>query len=205
MQIEPTIYIVDDDDAIRKSLGLLMKSVGLSSLACPSAHEFLEKYDRAKPGCLVLDVRMPGMTGLELQELLSSKGIRIPVIIMTGHGDIAMAVRAMKAGARDFIEKPFRNQVLLDRIQEAIEEAAQNQRKQIEEAKVAERLGLLTPRERETMELLVEGKLNKQVAAELNISVRTVEAHRAKIMQKLGAKSLSELVRLAMTDSSASA
>lgn len=199
MQSDAIVYIVDDDEPIRKSLSLLMKSEGYRSVPCASAQEFLERFDSQSPGCVVLDVRMPGMSGLELQQLLADRGSPVPVIIMTGHGDVAMAVRAMKAGARDFIEKPFDNQVLLDRIAEALADAEQQQRRDEALEMARARLELLTPRERETMDLLVAGKLNKQVAADLNISVRTVESHRAKIMDKLQVRSLSELVRLSLT------
>ncbi|MEJ2345901.1 MAG: response regulator transcription factor [Gammaproteobacteria bacterium] len=199
MQSDAIVYIVDDDEPIRKSLSLLMKSGGYRPVPCASAQEFLDRFDSQSPGCVVLDVRMPGMSGLELQQLLTDRGSPVPVIIMTGHGDVGMAVRAMKAGARDFIEKPFDNQVLLDRIEEALADAEQQQRRDEELGAARARLDLLTPRERQTMELLVSGKLNKQVAADLNISVRTVESHRAKIMDKLQVRSLSELVRLSLT------
>lgn len=191
----PVVYIVDDDDAIRKSLGFLMKAQGYQAISCGSAAEFLERYDASQRGCMVLDVRMPGMSGLELQELMRETGIRIPVIIITGHGDVPMAVRAMKAGAKDFIEKPFQNEALLRRI-DSVLDGGQGARGAFPDA--AARLARLTPRERETMELLVEGRLNKQVAATLGISVRTVESHRARIMEKLGVRSLSELVRLSL-------
>lgn len=195
------IHIVDDDEAIRKSLSLLMKSVGLTYDTYASAQEFLNKYDPSSgSGCLVLDIRMPGISGLELQEMLPEKRIHIPVIIMTGHGDVPMAVRALKAGAWDFIEKPFKNQVLLDRIYEALTKAEKDRKTHDKQIEAQSRLTLLTPRERETLALLVEGKLNKQVAAELSISVRTVEAHRAKIMEKLQARSLSDLVRLSLVE-----
>ena len=199
MQSDAIVYIVDDDEPIRKSLSLLMRSEGYRAVPCASAQEFLDRFDSQSPGCVVLDVRMPGMSGLELQQLLADRGSPVPVIIMTGHGDVGMAVRAMKTGARDFIEKPFDNQVLLDRIGEALADAEQQQHRDEEQETARARLELLTPRERETMELLVAGKLNKQVAAELNISVRTVESHRAKIMDKLQVRSLSELVRLSLT------
>lgn len=198
MSPDAVIYIVDDDEAIRKSLALLMRSQGYESATYATASEFLEGYDGSRDGCLVLDVRMPGMTGLELQDVLAEREIELPVIIMTGHGDVTMAVRAMKAGARDFIEKPFQNQVLLDRIEEALAETREEQGRRQQAARIHERMELLTPREHQTLELLVAGKLNKQVAAELDISVRTVEAHRAKIMEKLDARSLSDLVRMSL-------
>jgi FixJ family two-component response regulator len=201
-QSDTVIYVVDDDEAIRKALSFLLRSVGYTVKTCASAKEFLETCDRTALGCVVLDVRMPGMSGMELQETMNETGIRLPVIIITGHGDVSMAVRAMKAGAVDFIEKPFENQTLLDRIADALHRCSSNWEEQAAMAEAQERLQLLTPREQETMRLLVQGKLNKQVAAELNISVRTVEAHRAKIMEKLRARSLSDLVRISLLNDS---
>ena len=198
MQPKQVVYIVDDDEAIRKAIALLLKSANISAEEYVSADQFLAAYTPDKSGCLVVDVRMPGMSGLELQETLSRRQICLPVIIMTGHGDVAMAVKVMKAGAADFIEKPFKNQVLLDRIQYCLAQSSELQVSQQQRHVASERVALLTGREREVMDLLVAGKLNKQVAAELDISVRTVEAHRAKIMDKLQVKSLSEVVRMAL-------
>jgi two-component system, LuxR family, response regulator FixJ len=202
MQSDAVVYIVDDDEAVRKSLGLLLKSTGQTSKLCDSAEAFLDCYDPSRPGCMLLDIRMPGMSGLELQEKLSSRGIHLPVVIMTGHGDIAMTVRAMKAGARDFIEKPFQNQVLMKIIQESLEDEADKWKCRETNDDALQRLALLTPRQRDVMQLLVDGKLNKQVAYELNISVRTVEVHRARLMKKLKVRSLSELVRLSILENS---
>lgn len=195
MQQEPIVYIVDDDEAIRSALRLLMKSANLRVITCASAEEFLKSYKPESPGCLVLDIRMPGISGLELQKLLSDRHIRVPVIIMSGHGDITMVVQAMKGGAADFIEKPFKNEVLLERVKQC---AARDVEMRIEErqhVEAASRIASLTPREREVMQLLIQGKRNKIIASDLGISNRTVEAHRAKIMEKMHAHSLSEIVR----------
>lgn len=195
---EPTVFVVDDDQAMRKSLHWLIESVGLNVETFPSARRFLESYTPGRPGCLVLDMRMPGISGLELQEKLKARNITIPVIFITGHGDVPMAVRAMKAGAIDFIEKPFNDQLLLDRIQHALEQDAQSRSGQAQRAELAARLALLTPREREVMEMVAEGKPNKVIAAQLGVSAKTVEAHRAKVMEKMQAKSLADLIRMVM-------
>lgn len=200
MPQEHTIYIVDDDEAVRGALALLMKSAGLKAETYESADAFLRNYNPECNGCLVADVRMPGMSGLELQQELVNRKVDIPVIIMTGHGDVAMAVNAMKAGASDFIEKPFRNQDLLNKIQQSLTKADELHANHQHRAEALERLGLLSKREREVMDLLVKGKLNKQIAAELDISIRTVEAHRAKIMDKLQANSLPDVVRISLLE-----
>jgi two-component system response regulator FixJ len=193
-----TVFVLDDDASMRDSLRWLIQSVGLPVEAYSSAGDFLEKYDRERPGCLVLDVRMRGMSGLELQEELVRRGISVPVIVVTGHADVPMAVRAMKAGALDFLEKPFSDQALLDRIQRAIEIDREARRSRDERADVLARLAVLTRREREIVDLLVEGKANKEIAAELGLSTRTVEGHRAHIMDKVGATSFAELVRMTL-------
>jgi FixJ family two-component response regulator len=196
---EPTVYIVDDEPAIRDSLALLLRSVGLASRAFPSAPAFLDGFDPAVPGCLVADVRMPGMSGLELQEALRDRQARLPVIIITGHGDIAMAVRAMKAGAADFIEKPFNEQVLLDAVHRALARHRPGEAPpSAVRAEIAARVAALTPREREVMLLVAEGRPNKVVATRLGLSTRTVEVHRAKAMEKMQARSLADLVRMAI-------
>lgn len=195
---DAVVYIVDDDSAILKSLALLMKAEGYQALTCPSAQAFLNAYDPERPGCVLLDVRMPGVSGLELQEQLNASGTSIPVIVMTGHGDIPMAVRAMRAGARDFIEKPFSNERLLAQVRDALAASCNATEERARHAELRTRLEQLSPREREVLDLLVAGRLNKQVAADLNISVRTVEAHRARLMEKLEARSFSDLVRLAL-------
>jgi two-component system, LuxR family, response regulator FixJ len=194
----PTVFIVDDDEAVRSSLRLLIKSVGLIPTALGSAREFLEKYDPAQPGCLVLDVRMPEMSGLELQEQLNRQGAVIPVIFITGHGDVPMAVEAMQAGAFDFLQKPFRDQDLIDRIQRALEKDRANRAVLGERSLIRERLESLTPREREVLEMVSSGKPNKIMAAELGVSQRTVEIHRGRVMQKMGASSLAQLVRMVL-------
>jgi two-component system response regulator FixJ len=195
---EPIVFIVDDDDAVRGSLQLLMKSVGLVPNTLGSAREFLDRYDPKQPGCLILDVRMPQMSGLELQERLNARGAVIPVIFITGHGDVAMAVEAMQAGAFDFLQKPFRDQDLIDRIQRALAKDRANRALLTERNLVQQRLESLTPREREVLALVSSGKPNKLIAADLGLSQRTVEIHRARVMEKMGAASLAQLVRMVM-------
>jgi two-component system response regulator FixJ len=194
----PTIYIVDDDEAVRNSLRFLLKSVGHTCQTLASANEFLETYQPQHPGCLILDVRMPGMSGLELQQQLNLRGAIIPVIFITGHGDVPMAVEAMQHGAADFLQKPFRDQDLLDRIQRALERDARNRAALAQHERIRSSFDSLTPREREVLELLTRGKSNKVMAAELGVSQRTVEIHRARVMDKTGAASLAQLVRMAM-------
>ena len=198
MSSEPTVFVVDDDDGVRKGLSLLLRSVGLNVEVFAGAQEFLEDCNTDRPGCLVLDVRMPGMSGLELQERLKEEHIDIPVIILTGHGDVPMAVRAVQAGAVDFIEKPFREQVLLDRIQQALTMDAQRREQRTQRTVLENRLTRLTPREREVLGLVVVGKHNKAIATELGVTVKTVEFHRSKVMDKTQAGSVAELVRLVM-------
>ncbi|MFO1427785.1 MAG: response regulator transcription factor [Steroidobacteraceae bacterium] len=198
MNRNPTVYIVDDDEAVRSSLRLLLKSVGLPAIAYGSARDFLGAYDPDQPGCLVLDVRMPGMSGLELQEELNRRGAIIPVIFITGHGDIPMAVEAMQHGAFDFLQKPFRDQDLIDRIQRGLETDARNRADLREQEQIRERYDSLTPREREVLALVTQGKANKVMAGDLGVSQRTVEIHRARVMEKMGASSLAQLVRMVM-------
>jgi len=194
----PTVFVVDDDEGVRNSLRFLLKSVGLATRALGSASEFLDGYKASQPGCLVLDVRMPGMSGLELQQQLNLRGAVIPVIFITGHGDIPMAVEAMQQGAFDFLQKPFRDQDLIDRIQRALERDARNRASLEQHTRIRERLDSLTPREREVLALMTRGKPNKVMAAELGVSQRTVEIHRARVMEKSGAASLAQLVRMVM-------
>jgi FixJ family two-component response regulator len=194
----PTVYIVDDDDAVRSSLRLLMKSVGLAAQTAASAQDFLATFNADNPGCLVLDVRMPGMSGLELQQQLNLRGAMIPVIFITGHGDIPMAVEAMQHGAFDFLPKPFRDQDLIDRVQRALERDAENRGKTHQKDQIRARFDSLTPREREVLELVTQGKANKVMAGDLGVSQRTVEIHRARVMEKMEARSLAELVRMMM-------
>jgi len=197
-QRPPLIFIVDDDEAVRNSLRLLVKSISLTASAYASAQEFLGSYDPQQPGCLVLDVRMPGMSGLELQQQLNLRGAVIPVIFITGHGDIPMAVEAMQHGAFDFLQKPFRDQDLIDRIQRALEKDRTNRAELGERSVIRQRRDSLTPREREVLALVTSGKANKVMAADLGLSQRTVEIHRARVMEKMGASSLAQLVRMVM-------
>ncbi len=195
---EPTVFVVDDDEAMRESLTWLIESVGLKVESFASADEFLRSYYPGQSGCLLLDVRMPGMSGLELQTHLREQQLTVPVIIITGHGDVPMAVRAMKAGAVDFIEKPFNDEQLLESIRNALAIDDRLRDTQSFKAEVASRLSQLTPRESEVMEMVTAGKSNKEIANLLNVSAKTVEAHRAKVMEKMQASSLAELVRLVL-------
>lgn len=195
---QPTVFVIDDDDAVRSSLRLLLKSVGIPALAYGSANEFLGTYHPDQPGCIVLDVRMPGMSGLELQDELNLRGAMIPVIFVTGHGDIPMAVEAMQQGAFDFLQKPFRDQDLLDRIQRALTRDRDNRATLHQTDRMRERFATLTPREREVLDLVSRGMANKVMAAELGVSQRTVEIHRSRVMEKMEASSLAQLVRMAL-------
>ncbi len=191
------VYVVDDAAAVRSSLALLLKSVSLAVETCESAVQFLERVRPDAGGCLVLDIRMPGMSGLELQQQLKQRGYELPIIFITGHGDVSMAVHAMREGALDFIEKPFRDQELLDRIYQALEADRTRRRAADETVHLRERFAALTPREHEVMLRIARGQANKVIAIELGLSERTVEIHRAKVMHKTGARSLAELVAMA--------
>ena len=193
-----TVFIVDDDQAIRHAMALLMRSVGLDYEIYHSADDFLAVFSDDKPGCLVLDIRMPGLGGLELQDKLIEKGSSLPIIFITGHGDVPMAVEAMQKGAVDFIQKPFRDQELLDRIGEALKTDQERRTEREEHAEVRSLFNKLTKREREVLDLVVTGKSNKVIAYELGVSQRTVEIHRAKVMEKMQARSLADLVRMHM-------
>jgi FixJ family two-component response regulator len=193
-----TVYIVDDDQAIRHAMELLMRSVGLDYEIFHSGDDFLETYSSDRAGCLVLDIRMPGLGGLELQEKLNELGSTLPVIFITGHGDVPMAVEAMQKGAVDFIQKPFRDQELLDRVGEALKTDQERRSAREEQAVVQGRVEKLTNRERQVLDLVVTGKPNKVIAYELGVSQRTVEIHRARVMEKMEAKSLADLVRMHM-------
>jgi len=193
---QPTVFIVDDDEPVRDAIGLLLDTVGIAHQSFGSAQAFLNAYDRGRTGCLVLDIRMPGMSGLELQDLLLEDDAPVPIIFITGHGDIPMAVEAMRKGALDFIRKPFRDQELLDRIQEALNADAANRRTSADLDEIRDRVGSLTPREYEVFERVAEGQANKVVAIDLSISERTVEIHRSQVMQKTKARSLADLVRM---------
>jgi two-component system, LuxR family, response regulator DctR len=197
---QATVYIVDDDEAIRDSFQWLLDGYQLKSLPFGSAADFERGLDAplAAPACILLDVRMPDKSGLEVFDGLKARAVATPVVFITGHGDVAMAVDAVKRGAFDFIEKPVNEKKLIDTIQAALAmDASQQEAKQMQNA-VADRFAQLTPRERDVMRLVIAGKLNKTIADQLNISIKTVEIHRSRVMEKTGAKSLAELVQLAM-------
>jgi RNA polymerase sigma factor (sigma-70 family) len=198
MNNKPTVFVVDDDLAMRNSLKWLIESVAMQVETYESADEFIKSYYPGRSGCLLLDVRMPGMSGLELQEYLTEHMISIPIIIITGHGDVPMAIRAMKAGAVDFIEKPFNDELLLESIRHALNLDEEQRDRQFQRAEIATRLASLTPREHEVMAMVTGGKANKEIASALGVSTKTVEAHRARVMEKMQAPSLAELVRMAM-------
>ena len=196
---EPTVFVIDDDNAVRESLRALLESAGIDVDTFVSGQEFLESYDPERWGCIVLDVRMPSENGLELQARLRAKRIDLPVILITGHGDIEMAVSAMKAGAVDFIEKPFTDEAILGSIQRAFEIARRALYQDFSSEEVARRIASLTPREREVFDKLVLGLASKVIAQDLKISPRTVEVHRARVMHKMQARNLSHLVRMALS------
>ena len=196
MNKNPIVVVVDDDSGVRNAMRALLKSVGLNATLFSSAQEFLTAYDPQQPGCLLLDIRMPGMSGLELQQELNLRGAVIPVIFMTGHGDVPMAVEAMQHGAFDFLQKPFRDQDLLDRIQRAISKDTERRKSLGEHARIQAHLESLTPREREVLDLMTLGKQNKVIGQDLGVSPRTIEIHRARVMEKMGAHSVAELVRM---------
>ena len=194
----PTVFVVDDDAGVRSSIRLLLRSAGLAATPMGSAREFLDTFDPAQPGCLVLDIRMPAMSGMELQQELNRLGAIIPVIFITGHGDVPMAVEAMQLGAFDFLQKPFRDQDLIDRVHKALARDAENRAALQKHDQIRERLASLTPREKEVLELLTQGMQNKVMAAKLGLSQRTVEIHRAHVMEKLRVNSVAQLVRMTL-------
>jgi FixJ family two-component response regulator len=196
--IGQTVFIVDDDAAVRDSLVLLLRSVGLAAETYDSARTFLNDYDPERSGCLVLDVRMPDMSGLELAEMLREREAVLPIIFITGHGDVPMAVKAMQLGAMNFIQKPFRDQELLDLISAALKQDAANRRVMDKQQQVRRCLATLTPRECQVLDMLLEGQINKVIAAGLGVSQRTVEIHRSRIMEKMQTHALAELVRLVL-------
>jgi two-component system response regulator FixJ len=195
----PTVYVVDDDDGMRRALDTLLSTVGYKTAVFSRPSEFLATFKADASGCLVLDIRMPDMSGLELQQHLNRLGSMLPVIFITGHGDVPMAVQAMKEGAFEFIQKPFRDQDLLDRINHALKQDSENRSTVARRAEVLHRLESLTPRERQVMDMVVDGAANKVIAIDLDLSERTVEIHRAKVMEKMGARSVAHLVKLHLT------
>ena len=194
---QPVVFVIDDDSSVRDALAGLLRSINLEVHSFGSTQEFLQNERPDAPGCLVLDVRLPGRSGLDFQRELADSGIQLPIVFITGHGDIPMSVRAIKAGAIEFLTKPFHDQELLDAIQLGIERDRARRRDAAAMAKLHERFGSLTPREREIMALVVSGRMNKQIADDLNVSEITVKVHRDHVMRKMGAKSLAELVRMA--------
>jgi two-component system, LuxR family, response regulator FixJ len=193
-----TVFVVDDDAAVRQGLRFLLRAAGYAVEALPSALAFLEEYDPRRGGCLLLDVQMPQMTGLELQQQLNVRGWRIPVIFITGHGTISLAIAAIKAGAFDFIEKPLREEALLECIERSLHRNDIAHEERLERAQLEARVASLTSREREVLDLVAAGEPNKIIARQLGISFRTVELHRAHIIEKLQARSLSDLIRMAI-------
>jgi FixJ family two-component response regulator len=191
------VYLVDDEPAVRKALGRLLRSAGVEVATFGSAEEFLGALEEEAAGCALLDVAMPGLDGLALQETLARRGIDLPVLFLTGHGDVPMSVRAMKAGASDFLTKPVDGKVLVAAVRRALERGRSLARARREDAEIHRRLASLTPREREVLQGVVSGRLNKQIAADLGISEKTVKVHRGRVMEKMNAPSLAELVRLA--------
>lgn len=195
----PTVFIVDDKADVRASVSLLVRSAGLAVETFATANNFLQACSREQPGCVVLDVRMPEMNGLTAQQQMLERGITLPVIFISGHGDISMAVRAVRAGALDFLEKPFSDQALLDCVRKALGIDAENRAHSAADAEVEHNLRTLTPRECEVMTRLIEGKVNKIIARELSVSTRTVEIHRARVLHKMGVSNVSQLVRLLLS------
>ena len=196
MNDQPTVFLVDDDAGARKSLRFLVESIGLHVETYDSAVQYLDSYEPDKPGCLVLDVRMPRMSGLELQQKLADSGIRIPIIFVSGHADIGMASRAFRAGAFDFVEKPVNNQELLERIQQALERDTKWRQEARRDDEVQSRLDRLTPREREVLDLILEGKSIKQLAFRFEISIQTAAKHRSRILDKMRVQNDVELVQM---------
>ncbi len=196
IKTEQQVYIIDDDEAVRDSMSMLLETVDLPHQCFSSAVEFFDRYDGTQRGCLVLDIRMPGMNGLELQKKLKEKEALLPIIFITGHGDVPMAVEAMRNGALDFIRKPIREQDLLDRIQEAMDYEAGIRNIMVDHEQMIKKLATLTTREREVFERVADGSANKVIGLDLGISERTVEVHRSQVMKKLGVRSLAQLVKI---------
>jgi len=193
------VYVVEDDEAVRDSLEMMLVSMAHKVETFPTANAFLEDYDESMAGCIVLDIRMPGMDGMELQKALNSKNSILPIIFVTGHGDVPMAVEAMQQGAIDFVQKPYREQELLEKIKAALELDAEQRTSLIEKKEILRKLEELTPRELEIMDMMIDGHANKVIAIDLDISQRTVEIHRSRVMHKMGTHSLAHLVRMIMS------
>ena len=196
---QQTVYVVEDDEAVRDSLELLLKSDGKSVKTYENANAFLKDYSDEMAGCIVLDIRMPGMDGMELQKKLNDKHSILPIIFVTGHGDVPMAVDAMKEGAVDFIQKPYREEALLEKIEAALQQDVEQRKTLGEKQEILRRVKSLTPREHEIMDRMIEGQANKVIAIELEISQRTVEIHRSRVMHKMGTHSLAHLVRMVLS------
>ncbi len=194
MSNDAVVFVVDDDEAVRQSTAWLIESIGLKVIPYTCADEFLENYNK-ESGCIVMDVRMPGMSGLEAQEEMKTRDMTLPLIFITGHGDVPMAVRALKRGAFDFIEKPFNDQLLLDAVQRGLKSNNEAMESLIQNESIDKRIASLTPREHEVMMRVTEGKPNKVIAHELNVSIKTVEVHRARMMEKMEASSVAQLVK----------
>jgi two-component system response regulator FixJ len=192
------VFIVDDDDAVRDSLRLLFKTVDIEATGFESGDKFLHEFDDDWQGCIILDIRMPGTSGLEVQKLLHERGCTLPIIFITGHGDVPMAVEAMQLGAFDFVQKPFRDQELMDRVTQALSSNEEHKEEALQKRQVAECYASLTPRETEVMQCVVKGQANKVIAMDLDVSQRTVEIHRARVMEKMRARSLAALVRMSL-------
>lgn len=192
------VFIIDDDPTLRRSIEFLADSVGLRARLFGSAQEFLDDADPTAPGCIVLDVRMPGMSGLDLLDVLKDNGFHHPVVVITGHADVPMAVRALQRGASEFIEKPFNDQALLDKVQKMLERDAEERERSADVMVVKDRMVTLTPREREVMDLVIEGNANKQIAASLGLSEKTIEVHRSRVMRKMQASNAADLIRMVL-------
>ncbi|HEY6643691.1 response regulator transcription factor [Povalibacter sp.] len=192
----PLVQVVDDDEGMRRALEALLATIGHATATFARPADFLQQHDPTRPGCLILDIRMPQMSGLEVQQQLNLRGSMLPVIMITGHGDVPMAVQAMKHGAFDFLEKPFRDQDLLDRINAALKLDAENREVIERHADIRRRFESLTPREQDVIKLVVDGRANKVIAIDLGLSERTIEIHRANVMEKMGARSIAHLVKM---------
>ncbi|MDZ7791207.1 MAG: response regulator [Xanthomonadales bacterium] len=198
----PCVFVTDDDDSVREAIAFLLDSEGLDYMLCASADELLDAVTAEHRGCILLDVRMPGLDGLQAQQLLNERGIRLPVIFISGHADVSTAVRAVQAGALDFVEKPFDDELLVEKVRNATDLDREEWENEIERDEIERRILSLTPRERQVVEGILEGKLNKIIADDLDISVRTVEIHRANALEKIGARNSSEMIRMVLSSHS---